>query len=312
MKTKFTVLLILFMQVLVAQKAPFTEEDVTINEFIDGTFTSPESGNSPWLVILIQGSGPTDRNGNQPMLKSNYQKKIAHELAKNNIASFRFDKRINKMQKLKIKEEDFQFDFLVDDVNSIVQHFRTKGTFKSIILAGHSQGSLVALIAAQADADAVISIAGPGKSIDEVIVEQIKLQAPGLEENARTAFDELIANGKTTNYNPFLGSIFRPSGQNFMMSWIKYDPAIEITKLNIPILIVNGTNDIQSSVQDAELLKMAKPDAQLEIIENMNHILREIKTNDNLVNTKSYNEPGRPLHPQLIPILTEFIKEQGE
>ena len=106
---------------------------------------------------------------------------------------------------------------------------------------------------------------------------------------------------------PYLESIFRPSVQPYMASWIKYDPAKEIAELEMPKLIINGTFDIQVDVKDAEILKEASPDAQLVLIENMNHVFREIK-GDNLENTKAYNEPARPLHPDLIPAMVEFIR----
>jgi len=307
MKTKIlSFLMLLFVQLTFSQMNPFTENPVSVNEFIDGTLTFPENIKNPPLVILIQGSGPTDRDGNQIMMKNDASKKIAHQLAENGIASYRFDKRIFKMNKFRIKEADLRFEDFVTDVNSILEYFKADKNFDKIILAGHSEGSLIGMLAAQQRVDAFISLEGPGRSIDKIVVEQLAKQSDELSENARQAFDEMGKTGSTTNYSPYLESIFRPSVQPYIASWMKYDPALEIAKLEIPILIINGSLDLQVDTTDAEILNAAAPNSKLVILKNMNHIFREIK-GENLENTKAYNEPNRPLHPELIPVLTDFI-----
>lgn len=306
---KISVLFLLFsLHITWAQSEAFSEREISINKFIDGTLTIPVEEKDPPLVIFIQGSGPTDRNGNQPMMKSDFAKKVAHQLGQQKMASFRFDKRIFKMEKLRIKEEDLRFEDFVEDVNSIIAYFKNQGEFSKIILAGHSEGSLIGILAAKQGADAFISLAGAGRSIDAIIVDQVAKQAPGLQENTRNSFDELIEKGSTNSYEPVLGSIFRPSVQPYMRSWINYDPAVEISQLQIPLLIIQGTADIQVDTSEAEILHKAAPNSQLVLIKEMNHVFREIKGDDALVNTKSYNEPNRPLHPELIPHLVDFIK----
>ncbi|MFV8224670.1 alpha/beta hydrolase [Christiangramia aquimixticola] len=308
MKKALSILFAFCMLGLQAQDVNFSEEELQINKFTEGTLTTPLSG-SESLVIFIQGSGPTDRDGNQSMMKNDGMKKMSRELAENGIASFRFDKRIFQMNKLKIKEEDLRFEHFVEDVEEILKYFKASDQYENLIIAGHSQGSLVGMIAAKKNADAFISLAGAGEPIDNIITDQIKKMAPPLAENARTAFEEMKTNGKTTNYSPMLQTIFKPSVQPFMNSWIQYDPAQEIAQLDIPVLIINGTADIQVEEEQAKKLANAKADAQLKIIQDMNHIFREIKSKDQLVNTKSYNEPNLPLHPELIEAITTFIKE---
>ncbi|WP_026933868.1 alpha/beta hydrolase family protein [Christiangramia echinicola] len=291
------------------QEVNYSEKEISISKYTDGTLTLPKSGEAESLIIFIQGSGPTDRNGNQSMMKNDGMKKMARELAANGIASFRYDKRVLKMEELKIKEEDLKFDDLIMDAVSVLNYFEEKDEFDNLIFAGHSQGSLVGILAAKENADAYISLAGAGEPIDNIIVDQVNKMAPQLGENARIAFNEIREKGKTTNYNPMLESLFRSSAQPYMYNWMQYDPAKEIADLDIPILIINGSADIQVEVEQAHMLKTANEDAQLVILENMNHIFREIKTEDRLVNTKAYNEPNRPLHPELIPVITDFIKE---
>lgn len=287
-------------------KGQIEELDISISPLIDGTLVQPQNEENTPLVLLIQGSGPIDRNGNGFMMKNNGSKVIAKELAENGIASFRFDKRIFKMDKLKIREEELSFEDFVSDVSDILDYFKKQDKFSKIIIAGHSEGSLIGMLAAPNKADAYISLAGAGKSIDLIIVDQLAKQSPELSENAKNAFQEIREQGKTSNYSPLLQSIFRPSVQPFMRSWMKYEPTEEIGKLEIPILIINGSFDIQVDTTEAELLKEANPKAELVILDKMNHVFRKIE-GDNLENTKAYNEPNRPLHPELIPTLVDFI-----
>ncbi len=290
-----------------SQVEPVIENEVSINKFIDGTLTSPSNTENPILVILIQGSGPTDRNGNGFMMKNDGSKLIAKALAENGIASYRFDKRIFKMNKFKIREEELRFEDFVTDVNSILNYFEAQNKYDKIIIAGHSEGSLIGMLASIIKADAFISLAGAGSSIDQIIVDQLAKQSPELSENAKNAFLEIKEIGRTSNYNPLLQSIFKPSVQPFLKSWMKYNPTEEIAKLEVPVLIVNGSFDIQVDTTEAVLLAEANPKAELVILDKMNHVFRKIE-GDNLENTKAYNEPNRPLHPELISTLVTFIR----
>ncbi|TVZ25443.1 hypothetical protein JM83_0355 [Gillisia sp. Hel_I_86] len=307
MKKHLVILAILIFNFGFSQNDSIIESELAINKFIDGTLTTPVDLEHPNLVILIQGSGPTDRNGNGFMMKNNGSKLIAKELAENEIASYRFDKRIFKMNKLKIREEELSFEDFIQDVSDILDYFKAQDKYKKIIVAGHSEGSLIGMLAAQNKADAFISLAGAGRSIDHIIVDQLAKQSPELAENSENAFKEIKERGKTSNYNPLLQSVFRPSVQPFLKSWMKYNPTEEIAKLNIPVLIINGSFDIQVDTTEANLLAEANPNAKLVILDKMNHVFRKIE-GDNLENTKAYNEPNRPLHPELIPILVDFIK----
>lgn len=308
---KFNLLIaILFASVSVcAQEASFIEESLELNKFTEGILTRPTGQEAQSLIIFIQGSGPTDKDGNQPMMKNDGMKKISRQLAERNIASFRYDKRIFKMNQLNLKEQDLSFKDLVMDVEDIITYFRNTGEFESIILAGHSQGSLVAILAAKDNADALISLAGAAEPIDSIIVDQIYKQAPPLAELAKESFNEMREMGTTSNYSPMLENIFRKNVQPYMYSWMQYNPSEEIKKLDIPVLIVNGTADIQVEKEQAEMLKEASPQAKLVILEGMNHIFRKVESEDRLVNTKTYNEPNLPLHPELIPAITLFIKD---
>ncbi|HIB38327.1 alpha/beta hydrolase [Mesonia sp.] len=284
----------------------FIANDLRINQYVEGTLLAPRQETVP-LAIIINGSGPIDRNGNQMMVKNDATKKLAEALAKKRIATFRYDKRTLKAQQLNIDEKDMRFDDFINDAKAVIDRFSELPYYSKVYIIGHSQGSLVGMVAAQEKADGFISIAGAGQTIDNLIVEQIGRQMPGLEESAKTAFNELRANGKVKDYNQGLASLFKKSIQPFMFSWMKYDPQQEIKKLEMPVLIINGDNDLQVNTNEAEKLKAAKPDAELVIIENMNHIYRIIDKNDDIANQKSYNEPQRPISNEMVEQISNFI-----
>ncbi|MEG9328109.1 alpha/beta hydrolase [Salinimicrobium catena] len=307
MKTRSLIAFLFFLStVVVAQQPAFTSEELDLNKYIKGTLTFPSDVEKPPLVILVQGSGPVDRNGNQSFMKNDSFKKLATQLAEAGIATYRFDKRILQMRRLGIKEEDIRFDDFITDVSTALEHFKNADAYKNISVLGHSQGSLVGMIAAKDKADAFISIAGAAHPIDSIIVDQIAGQMPGLKENVQQSFKDMRETGSSRNYNPMLEMVFRPSVQPFILSWMQYDPQKEIQELDIPVLLINGSNDLQVQEEQAELLKKSKPEAELVILEKMNHVFRKIE-GDDLENSKSYNDAGLPLHPELVPVITNFI-----
>lgn len=288
---------------------PFISEEIAVTPLIEGTLLLPETSEKKPLVIIIAGSGPTDRNGNQNMMKNNSLKFLAEELYNKGIATYRYDKRILKIMKSgTIDEKKIKFDDFIDDAIAVTDYFQSDTRFKKIFILGHSQGSLVGMIAAKDKADGFISIAGAGQEIDDVIVDQLSKQAPGLVENARKSFDDLRVNGVAQNYSPGLASIFRPQIQPFIYNWMQYNPQEELDKLSIPILIINGDKDLQVQVSEAEKLQAVKPDAMYKVIPKMNHVLKEIEGND-LENSKSYNQYNLPVSKELITTITQFIEE---
>ncbi len=270
--------------------------------------------------MFIAGSGPTNRDGNSAGSKNNSLKLLATHLVENGIASFRYDKRgIGESKMPGMKEDSLRFDDFVADASAWVKLLKADKRFKKIIIAGHSEGSLIGMLAAQqAGVDGFVSLAGPGRGVDELLVEQIAAQlksstATKTEDidialrDLRSGLDTLKAGKHLKNFPLYLSGIFRPSVQPFMQSWLQYNPAIEITKLSMPVLIVNGGRDLQVGVHDATLLHQAKPMAVLSIIDNMNHVLKDAPE-DRAGNLSLYNQPDAPLSPTLGPLLVNFSK----
>lgn len=286
-----------------------TETEIIVNPIIKGTLFSPaDTGKATKLVILVAGSGPTDRYGNQRGLNNNSLKYLADEMVKNGTAVFSYDKRgISADPAKKIDESTLSFDDFIGDAKDVIAYFKDKKTYSKIIVAGHSEGSLIGMIAARGNADGFISIAGAGRNIGDIIVEQITAQMPAMKEETQK-YVTLLKSGQSFKLeNPMLASLFRESVQPLWISWMKYEPALEIKKLKIPALIINGTNDLQVQVRDAELLKNAKPDATLAIIPGMNHVFKEIK-GDRSENLASYSNPDLPISKGLSDAVNQFIK----
>lgn len=275
---------------------------------IEGTLMTPESKAAKTVALIIAGSGPTDRDGNNPAMKNNSLKMLAAELNKNGIASLRYDKRaIGKSQKAGPREADLRFEHYVNDAKAWIIYLNKELKFGSVIVIGHSEGSLIGMIASQdKNVSKFVSIAGAGQSADRIIREQLKSQPMSVTIPANAILDKLAKGETAENVPPMLNSLFRPSVQPYMISWIKYDPLKEIAKLKIPVLIVQGTTDIQVGLEDANRLAKALPGAKLIVIEGMNHIMKQAPA-DRQMNILTYTQPDLPLKKELVSCLIPFI-----
>ena len=289
-----------------SQEKNYDSLQVSIDPEVQGTLLSPKGENQPPLAILIAGSGPTDRNGNQALFKNNSLKYLAEGLAQKGIATFRYDKRvIAQINKATVQEEKMTFEDEVNDALLVVNHFKDK--YKKIILIGHSEGALIGLLVAQkVVVSKFVSISGAGNSSATLIEEQIGKNAPQLKEESQKIISQLRKGELVDNISPYLAPVFRKSVQPYLISWFKYEPTKEIAKLQIPILIVQGTNDLQMEDKEAQLLKEAQPKAQLLLIEGMNHVLKKVKTLEE--NQQSYLNPDLPISGELVEGIASFIK----
>ncbi len=291
------------------QSTQINQQYIRITNLVSGTLLTPENEHPVPLVIIVGDSGPVDRNGNQPMMKNNSLRYLAEALYKNKIASFRYDKRLVRLiENRMLQEENLSFSDFIDDAIAVFNHFKSADNFSKIYIIGHGQGSLVGMAAAQENADGFISIAGAGQEIGDVIVDQLAVQAPGLMDDARAAFDDLRTTGQSLNHHSGLASIFRKEIQPFLYTWMQYDPQEELKKLQMPILLITGDKDFQVQVSELHLLASANPNAQTVIIENMNHILKEVD-NMGMENQRTYNNPSLPIIPKLIEVLVDFINK---
>lgn len=277
---------------------------------IEGTLLVPESKNKVPLVLIIAGSGPTDRDGNNPVMKNNSLKMLAEGLVENGIASVRYDKRgIGESKNAGVSESELRFEHYVQDAQAWVDFLSKDSRFSEIIVLGHSEGSLIGMIAAQnSEVDKFISLAGVGTPAGEIIREQLKPQPPFVLEQSLPILEKLEKGETVAEVPPMLFSLFRPSVQPYLISWFRYDPRQELAKLNKPVLIIQGTTDLQVGVADAEKLANATKRAELRILEGMNHILKEAES-DRAKNIATYSMADLPLKTDLVKSVIEFIRK---
>ncbi|WPU95468.1 alpha/beta hydrolase [Mucilaginibacter sabulilitoris] len=285
----------------------------TLSGSIAGTLAMPKNVNGKIpVVMIIAGSGPTDRDGNSPKLglSANTYKMIANELGKNGFASLRYDKRLVGQSVSSTKESELRFEDYIEDAVGLINLLNDDQRFSKIIILGHSEGSLIGMMAAyEQPIKAFISVAGAGDSADKIMTEQMKSQPQWIADGFNRMLDSLKRGKTTDNIDPALYSVARPSVQKYLMSWFRYNPTREIKKIKIPILIVQGTTDLQVTVADADKLKKAKSDAVLAIIPGMNHVLKEAPA-DKAANIATYNQPDLPLKPEFVKALISFLNKE--
>ena len=263
------------------------------------------------LVIIVAGSGPTDMNGNNKLYENNSYKMLAEALKEKEISSYRYDKRgVGKSLGKISSENEIKFYDYVRDLIEIISHFKKLDKFKNITIIGHSEGSLVGMLACQKfNVEGYISIAGPAKTILKTLKRQLSFQPGFIQSMSQPILEKLENSELVDSIPPLLKSIFRPSIQSYLIDWDAYDPVKEISKIDIPILIIHGTTDIQVEVEDAIMLNNSSEGSKLQIIEGMNHVFRQASDN-RLLNLQTYGNPELPIDNNMVNIISEFIDKK--
>jgi uncharacterized protein len=293
-----------------ARETPIALETATGK--IAGTLALPADGAGPWPVaLIIAGSGPTDRDGNSPAgVRTDAYKLIAGALAARGVASVRYDKRgIAASRPAGANEADLRFDMYVDDAAAWLRQLRADPRFTTVTAIGHSEGSLIGMLAARAAAaDGYVSLEGAGEPAADVLRTQLKGKLPPDLAAASERILSGLERGHTADsVPPALVSLYRPSVQPYLISWFRYDPAAEIAKLRIPVLVVQGTSDVQVGLDDAHRLASADPRATLLVLDGMTHVLKDAPPGI-AAQTAAYTDPSQPLNPKLVPAIAEFVR----
>ena len=223
-----------------------------------GTFE--DAGKETPVVLIIPGSGPTDRDGNNPLgVTAAPYRLLAEALAAKGVSSVRIDKRGMFGSKAAIADPNkVTIGDYATDTHSWVAAIQKQTGAKCVWILGHSEGALVALAAAREPRGicGVILVSGAGRKLSDVIREQLKsnpANAPVLDQ-AMAALDKLDRGEHVdvTNMNPALLKLFAPQVQDYLIDMFKRDPAKLAASLKVPLLIVQGERDIQVSVTDAK------------------------------------------------------------
>lgn len=271
---------------------------------LSGTLNLPDNETPCEVVLIIAGSGPTDRNGNNSMgMTTNIYKMLADTLAYHGFASLRYDKRgIAKSAYTPFNEMDLTFDRYVNDAVEWIKKLKSDKRFKNIIVLGHSEGSLIGMLASDTtEVKAFISVAGPAQSADSLILIQISEQMSELKNEVEVYLKKLKKGERIVVTKPELLALFRPTIQPYLINWFKYDPKDVFSKLTIPTLVIQGTTDIQVDYKNAEILAQYNKTSELKIIEGMNHILK-IADSDTTKNLATYKNG-------ILPLSTEFCED---
>ena len=292
------------------------EEEITLNTptgDIHGRLMLPDSEAPCPVVIIIAGSGPTDMNGNSigAQMTNNSLLYLARELAANGIASVRYDKRgIGSSAAAATAEQDIRFEHYIGDAALWADKLGSDARFNSVIIAGHSEGSLIGMVAAQQSkaVKGYISIAGCGSPANKILEKQLQNHAEWIRKDMMAILNELCEERTVDNVPFYTESLFRPSVQPYLISWFRYNPTKEIAKLDMPVLILQGDRDMQVGVEEAEKLYAAKQDATYYIIRDMNHVLKQCSTDNIIDQIKIYNNPDLPIKTELVTYIVEFIK----
>jgi hypothetical protein len=277
-----------------------------------GSLMTPPKPKSGPAVLLIVGSGPTDRDGNSIVasVKPANLKLIAQDLAAAGVTSLRYDKRgLGKSAPAMLREADLRFTTYVDDAAVFARFLRAQPQVTCVILLGHSEGALIAALAAQKVATCgVIEVSGIGRPLGVVLREQIATgPMPAiLRDQCDAALTEL-EHGRQIPNIPGLEALFRPSVQPYLISQLTIDPTQALAAVKAPVLILQGDNDVQVQVEDAQRLHAARPDAKLVVLPGVNHILKDAPR-DRAGNLATYADPDRPLAPGVMPAILAFVR----
>lgn len=275
---------------------------------IAGTLSMPSGGKGAVpVVLIIAGSGPTDRDGNNPLIpgKNDALKLLAAGLAGRGIASVRYDKRGIGASSGAMKSENMlRFTDYADDATGWINMLRADSRFSKIIVAGHSEGALIGTIAAQRpDISGLASLEGAGRPAAVILRQQLQQNLPRALNAQADAVLTQLQNGKlyTAGLPSSLQPFFRPSVQPYLISWFKYDPAIEIGKVRVPVTIVQGTADMQVSMADAQALQRGNPSAKLVVVDGMDHVLKHAPdTSTQAAILAGYSDPALPVDPKVV------------
>jgi hypothetical protein len=287
----------------------------TSSGMLAGTLTEPPAPTED-AALIFAGSGPTDRDGNPTSMsgRNDCLKMLAAGLARAGIASLRFDKR-GVGASVATPEQALRLETFVQDGQDWLERLGDLGPFRRISIIGHSEGALIgALVASRVPVAGYVSLEGAGRTAQDTLLRQLDAQLSGpLMEAIDDVIDSLAA-GQTVDplpelmgSHPVVAAMFRATVQPYLISWFRYDPAAVLAGVAAPVLIVQGLNDLQVGIEDAERLVGANPHARRLLIDGMNHVLKRVP-DDRAANIAAYSRPDLDLAPHLMPALVGFLR----
>lgn len=288
----------------------FIEEEIVLDA-LGGMWTQAADKDGVSMVIMVPGSGPTDRDGNNQVMKSNSLRYLAHGLAKEGISSIRVDKRGMFASADAGDANHVSVEIYARDYRAWAEKGVSVSDRECVFLLGHSEGGLMVSAAALMAKNicGIILVAAPGRPLGDVLREQLKANPANIIilKDAEAAISTLEAGERVdvSNYHSALKGLFNPAVQDYLISVFAVDPADILTRIDVPILIIQGENDIQVSVAQAERLGQAIGQPPV-VIEGMNHVLKAAPAS-RLANLATYNSPDTPIDPMVVSAIANFI-----
>ena len=287
---------------------------------LSGTLLLPSGVAAPPAILILPGSGPTDRDGNNPLgIQAATYAKLAQALAKQGVASLRSDKRglFESAGAIQNPNAVTIADY-VTDTTGWVEAIRAETGVGCVWLVGHSEGALIALVAAQSMESlcGLVLLAAPGRPLGGILQEQFaaSLGDPALVQHSGAAIEALERGQRVDaeNLDQAIRPLFADDLQGFLISLFSYDPARLIATLDLPILIVHGQQDLQVPDGDAQRLHRSNPGSELLVIDDVNHLLKSVKIGDRQDNLESYADPDRPISGRVVQAIADFVLQGRE
>jgi len=298
MKSVFCGLLVLCWSLAMSKAS---ERELTIDTptgKVYGTLMTPEQDTKRVVVLLICGSGATDRDGNNPQMKGNSIRYLAEDLCAKGVASLRYDKRgIARSVESAMPEQDIHISTYVKDAKGGIEALSKD--YDRVVVVGHSEGAKIGTMASAGNSRVagLVLLAGAGRPTDEILKTQIRQTSPMVLESVSSIIDTLKTGRMVEQVPQMLYALFRPSVQSYLISDFAVDPVEVLQGVDVPVLIIQGDKDLQIGVEDARLLQEARPDAELVIIPNMNHVLKPCVSTDMAVQMETYVKPDIRIEP---------------
>ncbi len=270
-------------------------------------------------VLIVPGSGPTDRDGNSPLgIAAQTYKLLAEALAQHGIASVRIDKRGMFGSAAAVPDpNDVTVDDYVTDIESWADTISRESGGQCVWLLGHSEGGLMGMAAAAEDPSrycGLLLVASVARNLGDVLRAQVAANpanAPLLPEIDTIAKLRAGESVPAAGMHPALVPLFAPQVQSFLGSVFRQEPAELIAAHDLPVLILNGSADLQTPAADARELANVRPDATLVIVERANHVLKQVPDDTSAANLATYADPDLPLAPGVVDAITQFVAEEG-
>ena len=303
------------------------EEDIKLVSetlTLSATLVTPDSGGPFPAVLLVPGSGQVDRNENHKRLAINAFREIAEYLAGEGIATLRYDKR-----GVGASEGDYWATGLYDnatDALAVLTQLKAHPAVKPglVFLLGHSEGAMISIRLAGEGADVagVILIAGAAKWGEDILKWQAVQVVKGLRGlnkwiiklfriNVLKSQQKQIEKIKRSSKDWYRVQLIAKINAKWMREFIEYDPAPDLAKINVPVLAITGSKDIQVDPADlARMRELIKGDFESHEIPNVTHILR-VEEGEPTISTYK-KQTRQPVDRRILEMVSTWLQRRIE